>query len=455
VHEDTLTHQRVRLVLVILDSAVAVLAYAAAFLARVWVPLPFTTSLLPAEKTLGLSYALLLALLTQVPLLYLFGLYDRESLRRGVSTLPSIAAALGTQLLLIATWYFFRGQLLFPRTVLVLFTLVNVAAIEVLRLWARHHLAKFSRTTRLLLVGSTPDVEEFQAILRQADPDGRALSVAATIDPSDEAAGAINASTAGGVDAIILVTTESWKDRFLDQTLRAAEGAARPRLAVVPTLYDLLVGRLSSLSIEDTPLIEVAKNPRRDLPFLVKGVFDYALATLLLIVAAPIYLAATLAIKVTSRGPVLFRQSRVGRDGQEFIIYKLRTMRADAESSSGPVMASPRDDRVTAVGRLLRITRLDEVPQLWNVLNGTMSIVGPRPERPEFARRFALEIPGYRERWAVKPGLTGLAQVRGRYHTSPTYKLKYDLAYIYNYSLTLDFRIVIETLKLSIGRRGL
>ncbi len=439
--------------MVILDSAAAVLAYVAAFLIRVWVPIPFTTPL-PAEKAVVLHYALLLALLTQVPLLYLFGLYDRESLRRRVSTLPSVAAALGTQLLLIAAWYFFRGHLVFPRTVLVLYTLANVAAIESLRLWARHYLGKFSQTKRLLLVGSTPDVDEFRAILRQADPEGRALSIAATIDPSDEAAAVIDASTAGGVDAVILVTTESWKDRFLDQALRAAEGAARPRLAVVPTLYDLLVGRLSSLSIEDIPLIEVAKNPRRELSFLVKGALDYTLATLLLIVAAPICLLAMLAIKTTSSGPVLFRQSRVGRDGQEFVINKLRTMRADAESASGPVMASPRDDRVTLVGRLLRVTRLDEVPQLWNVLNGTMSIVGPRPERPEFARRFALEIPGYRERWAVKPGLTGLAQVRGGYHTSPTYKLKYDLAYIYNYSLALDCRIVVETLKMLIGRRG-
>ena len=435
------------------DVAAVVLAYLSAFFIRVSVPIPFTTPF-TADKAIFVPYALLLGLFSQVPLLYLFGLYDSESLRRDASTLPQVAAALGVQLLLIATWSFFRGQVEFPRTVLVLYTLVNVTLVQSLHVWGRHYLGRFTLTKRLLLVGSAADVDQFRATLKQADPEGRALSVAATIDPSDASATGIDASVTDSVDAIILVTAESWKDRFLDQTLRVAEGASRPRLAVVPTFYDLLVGRLSSLSIDDAPLIEVAKNPRHEVAFLIKEGLDYGLAVLLLVLTAPLCLLAMLAIKATSQGPVLFRQWRVGRDGEEFVIYKLRTMYADAESESGPVMAAPQDDRVTPVGRLLRATRLDEIPQLWNVLNGSMSIVGPRPERPEFAKHFALEIPGYRERWAVKPGLTGLAQVRGGYHTSPTYKLKYDLAYIYNYSLALDVRIVIETLKTSIRRRG-
>ena len=118
------------------------------------------------------------------------------------------------------------------------------------------------------------------------------------------------------------------------------------------------------------------------------------------------------------------------------------------------MLAEDGDRRVTPIGRLLRATRIDEIPQLLNVLNGTMSLVGPRPERPEFAAAHQRDIPGYGERWLVKPGLTGLAQVRGEYHTSTAYKLKDDLAYIYNYSLLLDLRIMVETLKMLFTRRG-
>ena len=132
---------------------------------------------------------------------------------------------------------------------------------------------------------------------------------------------------------------------------------------------------------------------------------------------------------------------------------KLRTMRTDAEDATGPVLARDGDERVTSVGRLLRATRVDEIPQLLNVLNGTMSLIGPRPERPEFVSELAARIPGYRERCFVKPGWTGLAWVRGEYHTSPAYKLKYDLAYIHNYSLLLDLRIMAETVKALLTRR--
>jgi exopolysaccharide biosynthesis polyprenyl glycosylphosphotransferase len=222
----------------------------------------------------------------------------------------------------------------------------------------------------------------------------------------------------------------------------------------VPSVYELRVGRLASLRIDDVPLIEVVRDPSREPAFRVKAVLDYVLATALLTVALPVWLFAAIAIRVSSPGPVLYRQRRVGRGGREFIVYKLRTMQDDAEHASGPVLATDGDTRVTGPGRFLRATRIDEIPQLLNVLNGTMSLIGPRPERPEFAERLAREIPGYRERWLVKPGLSGLAQVHGEYHTSPEYKLKYDLAYIHNYTLLLDLRIMAETVKTLFTRRG-
>jgi exopolysaccharide biosynthesis polyprenyl glycosylphosphotransferase len=200
--------------------------------------------------------------------------------------------------------------------------------------------------------------------------------------------------------------------------------------------------------------VEVLKNPQEDIAFLIKGVLDRLIAGLLLVLGAPLLCLSGLLIKITSPGPILYRQQRVGRGGREFTLYKFRTMVDGAEAQTGPVLASRTDERVTWVGRILRESRLDELPQLFNVLNGTMSLVGPRPERPEFAREFLRTIPGYAERLQVKPGLTGLAQVNGEYHTTPEYKLKYDLAYIYNYSLWLDMRILAETVKTMLMRRG-
>jgi len=159
-------------------------------------------------------------------------------------------------------------------------------------------------------------------------------------------------------------------------------------------------------------------------------------------------------IKLTSPGPVLYCQQRVGQGGRAFTLYKLRTMVDGAEQETGPVLAGPEDDRVTWIGRFLRDSRIDEIPQLFNVLNSTMSLVGPRPERPEFVGEFLRTIPGYGERLQVKPGLTGLGQVDGEYHTTPEYKLKYDLTYIYNHSLWLDIRIMTETVKVMLTRRG-
>jgi len=173
-----------------------------------------------------------------------------------------------------------------------------------------------------------------------------------------------------------------------------------------------------------------------------------------LAVLLPVSLAVALAVKFTSPGPVIYKQTRVGRHGKEFNILKFRTMIADAERIVGPVLAGVNDPRITKVGRFLRKTRLDEIPQLINVLRGEMSLVGPRPERPHFVAQFCESFPVYRERLVVKPGLTGLAQVNGAYDTSAENKLKYDLAYIYNQSLWLDLLILLETVKVVLAGEG-
>lgn len=445
--------ERLTLLLVAGDLAIALAAFATAFLIRIWVPLPLTSSLLPPERAGLLHPSLTVVLATQVPLLYLFGLYDRRQLLRGDGSVLVPAAAVGVQVLLVAAAYFFGRDAFFPRSVLVLFLLLNVVGVATLRALVLRRLAGARRALRIALVGAPDDVADFETVLRAADPHGRHWQVVATgtVDTIGDPAAL---AAAGGVDEVILVAAESWKDGFLGRLLFDGAQVARPRVAVVPTVYDLLVGRLSSLQVADVPLIEVLKNPGDSVAWAAKAVLDRLLALALAVVATPLCLLAMLGILVTSPGPVLYRQQRVGRGGRTFTLWKLRTMRVDAEIASGPTLAEEDDARVIPIGRLLRAARIDELPQLWNVLNGTMSLVGPRPERPEFVAAHRREIPGYGERWLVKPGLTGLAQVRGDYHTPPAYKLKYDLAYIYNYSLLLDLRILVETLKVMVTRRG-
>ncbi len=179
-----------------------------------------------------------------------------------------------------------------------------------------------------------------------------------------------------------------------------------------------------------------------------KAVVDFILALLLMILAAPVILLSALLIKLTSRGPALYTQLRVGRGGRVFWIYKLRTMTHNCESQSGACWAKPADPRITLIGRFLRKTHLDELPQLWNVLRGDMALVGPRPERPEFVPGLEQQIPSYRDRLAVRPGLTGLAQVQLPADTdidSVRRKLLYDRYYIDNMSFWLDFRLILST----------
>jgi lipopolysaccharide/colanic/teichoic acid biosynthesis glycosyltransferase len=180
----------------------------------------------------------------------------------------------------------------------------------------------------------------------------------------------------------------------------------------------------------------------------VKGAVEFALALGLLILAAPFIGLAALLVKLTSRGPVVYSQVRLGLDGRPYRIFKIRTMIHDCEKLSGPQWSTKGDRRITPVGRLLRKTHLDELPQLWNVLRGDMSLVGPRPERPEFATQLGKAIPGYLDRLQVRPGITGLAQVQLPPDTdleSVRRKLARDLYYVQHVSLWLDFQILCST----------
>ena len=192
--------------------------------------------------------------------------------------------------------------------------------------------------------------------------------------------------------------------------------------------------------------------------FLQQRIFSICLSVALLILASPFILLAAIMTKLDSRGPVFYRQERVGQNGRVFKLVKFRSMRQDAEKETGPVWSSPGDDKqVTRIGRLLRRTRIDELPQIYNILRGDMNMVGPRPERPVFVEQLSGEIPYYPLRHVVKPGITGWAQVNYGYASKVEHtieKLQYDLFYIKNLSLALDIMVIFETIKTVLVRKG-
>jgi exopolysaccharide biosynthesis polyprenyl glycosylphosphotransferase len=223
---------------------------------------------------------------------------------------------------------------------------------------------------------------------------------------------------------------------------------------IIPELYEIILTRAAMTQVHDTPVIECHDMQLTFLQLFTKRLFDLVLALIIALPALPLLAITGLAVRLSSPGPVIFAQERVGLYGRVFTLYKLRTMITNAEEESGPVFSTEADDRVTKVGRLLRAARLDELPQLYNVVRGELSIVGPRPERPFFVDQFQQQMPEYKLRHLVKPGITGLAQVYGHYATNTHDKLRYDLYYLSDYSLFLDLRILLLTIPTLFNREA-
>lgn len=195
---------------------------------------------------------------------------------------------------------------------------------------------------------------------------------------------------------------------------------------------------------------------RRTYAFI-KRIFDICAVMIGAVVLSPLLLLTAVLVKVTSKGPILYSQVRVGKEGEAFNIYKFRTMKVNAEDGTGPVWAAKNDNRLTPVGAFLRKTHIDETPQLINILKGEMSLIGPRPERPVFVEKFREQIPGYEKRLAVKPGITGLAQVWHRYDETiedVKKKLKYDLLYVKKMCFWADFNIIMRTFRVVVTGEG-
>jgi exopolysaccharide biosynthesis polyprenyl glycosylphosphotransferase len=221
--------------------------------------------------------------------------------------------------------------------------------------------------------------------------------------------------------------------------------SAGKEIFLIPDIYEVLLIKADLNIFDDIPVFTVKDYVYESNP--VKRLLDVVLGTMALIVTIPVMVVVAVIIRFDSQGSVIFKQERVTKGGKVFTLYKFRTMVQDAEADTGPVFAVEDDQRATRVGRMLRLSRLDELPQLVNVIKGDMSLVGPRPERPFFVEQYSKEIAGYENRHRMKPGITGIAQIAGKYNTGPREKLVFDLLYAKRNDVLVDLQILLHTVK--------
>ncbi|MFN8060108.1 MAG: TIGR03013 family XrtA/PEP-CTERM system glycosyltransferase [Vicinamibacterales bacterium] len=417
------------------------------------------------RERLGLK-ALLVAGVCQV-CLYYTDLYDLRGIIDRRELFVRILQALGAASLVLGLVYYWFPDLVIGRGVFMIAAILVIALVVGWRVAFDWLARQVGPRERLLLIGTSAAAVNLARELLERRELG--IHIVGFIDPDPAKVGAplLNPGIIGTIEDIPQIVHTRAVDRVvvsladargklpMDKLLEMKlEGVTFDHLASV---YEEYTGKIAVENLRPSWLIFSAGFRKSGWLTGSKRAIDVLLATLGLVLSAPLLLVIAAAVKLTSTGPALYSQTRVGQHGQLFTIRKFRSMRTDAESTTGAVWAKKNDDRVTPIGRWLRRARLDELPQLLNVLRGDMSFVGPRPERPEFVRDLTKEIPFYGQRHVVKPGLTGWAQVSYTYGASvedALEKLQYDLFYIKHLSLALDAFIIFRTIKTVVLRQG-
>lgn len=253
----------------------------------------------------------------------------------------------------------------------------------------------------------------------------------------------------------VIIAVDSGEHEHISRIMNELEGTG-VRVKVIPDMYDILSGSVKMTSIFGTPLIEVNSEIMPAWQFSLKRIVDISASALALVLLSPLYLVLAILVKLSSPGPIFFRQERIGKYGRPFKIIKFRSMYCDAEKN-GPQLSSSTDPRITPIGRWMRTTRMDEIPQFWNVIKGEMSLVGPRPERQHFIDAITAVAPHYRHLHKVRPGITSWGQVKFGYAENVDQmvrRLKYDILYIENMSLAVDLKILAYTVLIILRRDG-
>jgi sugar transferase (PEP-CTERM system associated) len=413
---------------------------------------------------------LLIVVVCQICLHYT-DLYDLRTIQTKGDLATRLMRAIGATSLILGVAYWLFPLLVVEQGV---FLLTAALAIVTVMLWRSAFDVITSRLMpreRLLLVGTSPAAIVLARELFERRQE-LGVDIVGFVDPDPTRVGApvINPGVVGTIDDIPGLTARMRVDRVvvslsdqrgklpMDQLLdvRLRSGVLFDHLASV---YEEYTGKIALENLRPSWLVFSTGFRKSRILSATKRVFDITAAVCGLILSLPLTIISAIVVKLESpRDPVLYHQERVGLNGASFIIHKFRTMRSDAEATTGPVWsAGDHDPRITRVGRFMRKTRLDEIPQLWNVLLGDMSLIGPRPERPSFVEKLTQQIPFYGQRHVVKPGVTGWAQVRYSYGASvedAIEKMQYDLYYVKHMSLMFDLTIALETIKTVVLRRG-
>jgi exopolysaccharide biosynthesis polyprenyl glycosylphosphotransferase len=458
------THIKRRKYFILLDIILVVISAAITILVRRSFDLPFFVGRLDyAEFSLSnfAAPALLLGMIYAATL-YVLGVYDSWATP---SILEWFQRLLVPNFVIVGSAFtalYVNQSFSFPRSLLITLFMVNLSLSLWRRLWYFRQMAR--EKSEIAVVGSSSDAIRFLNECELTPFKGRVLVKALFLTNSQIVSGIpLNVPVRALSElesfaennplvAIIVVPSEQDQQNVFSQVFQAARRGTG--VYALPSAYEILFGRLKYFTFNDLPLLELKLDPPSDLYAIMKRGGDIVLASFVLLATLPVLLSTAIVIKLTSKGSIFYTQTRVGLGGKPFKIFKFRSMISDAEASTGPVLSSKNDPRITTIGKFLRQTRIDELPQLINILKGEMSFVGPRPERPEFVKQFEQELPWYKERNRVRPGVTGLAQVRGHYSSSVETKLKYDLAYLSNQSLSLDFRILARTVKTILTKAG-
>ncbi len=404
--------------------------------------------------------------------LYVFGLYEKPKYKTSFENIVNIVKAMTVSTLIIIAVAYFSREFAYPRTVILLSWGLTAALITGWRVVVRYLINALLGhdyfVSHLLIIGT--DQSALRLMLQLTRRAGIKTELVGYIATDSSEPAVERAMILGSVEDIPAVIST----RPVDEAVISSPDLPRERVAeiftyfintdiifkTVPDLYEAVVGRVAATAAgKNVPLIELTiSRYGRGWYRSFKRVLDILFSIAALAVTGPfIMLPVAILIKLTSRGPVFHKQERAGLHCRPFTMLKFRTMAADSEKETGPVWASPNDSRILGVGRFLRRTHLDELPQFINVLRGEMSIVGPRPERPHFVRSLLRSIPFYTERLEVKPGITGWSQVNLRYAASlesNAQKLVSDLYYIENMSLLLDIWIMVRTVGMMLGGRG-
>lgn len=401
--------------------------------------------------------------------LYFADLYDLRVVADRRELMVRVLQSLSATSILLAVLYFWFPSLIVGRGVFLVVALLVISLVVGWRLMFEWFTRQVGTSERLLLIGTTP-----AAVALARELHSRRMELGVEIvgfvdaDPARVGQPLLNPGIIGTIDDIPAIV----RDRRVDRVV-VSLADARGRLPMdkllemklrgvsfdhLASIYEHYTGKIAIENLRPSWLIFSAGFRKNTTLVAVKRAMDVLVASLGLLIAAPVMVIVAGLIKLTSPGPVFYSQMRVGQNGRVFSIRKLRSMRPDAERDTGAVWSKGvNDTRITPIGQFLRKSRLDEVPQLWNVLIGDMSMVGPRPERPEFVENLTRDIPYYGQRHVVKPGLTGWAQVCYAYGASvddSLQKLQYDLFYIKNLSIALDTFIIFKTIKTVVLRKG-